>query len=431
MAPTIDPTGTQATSGAAFRGWWIVAVGLIAQAITIGLTIIPFGFFISPLTQEFDASVAEIQLGLAIFFVAVPLVGGLVGRLLDTRSIRGVMTGGALIMAASFCAMSFASSLWQLAVLFGLGAAAGMSMSGPLPATTVIAKWFDRKRGIAVGIASTGPLVGGVLLTPLAGWLLESVGWRPTLLVFGGISALLAPLAFVVVRNSPLDVGQEVDGGADAESAPSAGAGDPELSTAEILKDRNFWALALSSGIVFGLGGGWGANSPRFAEDLGYSAQHMATLIGASSLAGVLATLMFGAMADRVGNRALFWVCIAGQGGALLVLGTEPGELVFTTAIILYGFTGGGLLPVYASFVGKLFGAASFGNAMGLAGLVMLPFGAAAPVVAGAVRDNTGSYVPALFGFSFAFALSAALLILIRTPRADIPAYAEAAKEPA
>ena len=113
----------------------------------------------------------------------------------------------------------------------------------------------------------------------------------------------------------------------------------------------------------------------------------------------------------------------------MLILGTAPADALFAFGIVLYGFASGGLLPVYASTIGRLFGAASFGSVMGLAGLVMLPFGAAAPVVAGAVRDATGSYVSALFGFSLAFAVSCALLALIRAPQRDLPAYADGAKE--
>ena len=413
-----------------FRGWWIVVVGLIAQAVTIGLTIIPFGFFLSPLGAEFGAPIAELQLGLAIFFIAMPLVGGLVGRILDNGSIRAVMACGSLILAASFLGMSFATELWQLGALFGVGAAAGVTMAGPLPATTVIAKWFDRNRGLAVGIASTGPLVGGVLLTPLAGWLLDSFGWRVTLQIFAAIAASIAPLALAIVRNTPRDLRQEVDGGAGDSANPVAPAGR-ELAAGEILRQRNFWALALGIGIVFGLGGGWAANSPRFGEDLGYSAQHMSVLIGVASLGGVVATLVFGALADRLANRPLLWLCIAGQSAALFILGTAPAQALFSAGFVLFGIAGGGLLPVYASFIGRLFGAPSFGSVMGLAGLVMLPFGAAAPVVAGAVRDATGSYVSALFGFALAIALGGALLALIRTPATPAPEYAGAAKEPA
>jgi MFS family permease len=429
MTRAPDRAATPVRANPPFRGWWIVAVGLMAQAITIGLTIIPFGFFTTPLVEEFGASIAEVALGLGIFTITMTAVGGLIGRLLDNGSIRAVMACGSLVMAASFYAMSLATELWQLAALFGLGVASGVTMAGPLPATTVIAKWFDRKRGFAVGIASTGPLVGGALLTPLVGWLLDTTGWRETLQIFAGISILIAPLALIVVRNTPEDIGQRVDGSTD-ETATQAGASSGrELSAREILHSRNFWALALAIGIVFGLGTGWSANVPRFGEDLGHAGPRMSILIGVASAAGAIATLIFGGLADRVGNRALLWACISGQGSALLILATAPADALFAVGIVLFGFAGGGLLPVYAAYIGRLFGAASFGSVMGLAGLVMLPFGATAPVLAGAVRDATGSYVAALFGFSLAFAASCALLALIRSSHTQPSAYAAGGKE--
>jgi MFS family permease len=420
-----------ASEKAAFRGWWIVAVGLLSQAITVGLTIIPFGFFTTPIVEEFGASRAQVQAGLALFMLAMTGAGGLVGRLLDRGSIRAVMACGSLTMAACFLALSFATALWQLGALFGVGVAFGVAMAGPLPATTVIAKWFDRKRGAAVGVAATGPLVGGALLTPLVGVLLESSGWRGTLQVFAGISAMIAPFALLVVRNSPDELGQLVDGAPATSPVDEDVSVTPPLEPGEILRSRNFWALALGIGLVFGFGGGWGANVPPFGEDMGYSAQHMSLLIGVSSGLGVLSTLAFGALADRLDNRALLWAAIGAQTAALLLLFSLPADPLFTLGVLLFGFAGGGLLPVYASFIGRLFGAASFGSVMGLGGLVMLPFATAAPVIAGSIRDTTGSYVLALFSFALALTFGAALLAAIRRPARETAEYVGVREEPA
>ena len=398
-----------------FRGWWIVAVAFVAQAITIGLTIIPYGLFTTPIVEDFDTSIATVQGGLALFILVMTGAGSWIGGLLDHRSIRAIMTSGSLLMALCFLAMSLATELWQLALLFGAGAGCAVAMAGPLAATTVIAKWFDEKRGLAVGIAAMGPPAGGLLLTPLAGWLLGDLGWRGTLQVFACISALLAPFAWLVVRDTPGDVGQNVDG-RDTDVPGQAMATTPGWSAREILSNRNFWGLALAMGIVFGLGGGWNANAPRFGEDLGYSLQHMSTLIGIAAGLGIPATLLFGTLADRYDNRTLLWSGIGMQTAAFLLLWTLPGEALFTGAILLFGFAGGGLLPVYAAFIGRLFGPASFGSVMGLAGLVMLPFGVGAPVIAGAVRDTIGSYESALLAFALAFALGASMLAWIREP---------------
>lgn len=403
-----------------FRGWWIVAVAFASQGIAIGLTIIPYGLFATPITEEFGASVGEFQTGLALLTLVMTGAGSLIGRLLDRGSIRVVMACGSLLMAVAFYAMSFATQLWQLALAFGVVASVGVAMAGPLPATTVIAKWFDRKRGRAVGMAALGIPVAGLVLTPLAGQLLVAHGWRGALQVFAGISLSIAPMALAVVRNTPESVGQRVDGelaGGDAEEEPEG----PVQSVRDIVGSRNFWVLATAVGLVFGFGGGWNANAPRFGEDLGYTGERMATLIGMAAGLGAPATLLFGVLADRWDNRVLLITAIAAQAAALATFWTEPSEAVFIAAFLAFGFAGGALLPVYAAFVARLFGAGSFGTVMGLAGLVMLPFGAAAPVIGGALRDASGSYESALATFTVAFVLGAVLLAFVSLAADEAP----------
>jgi len=126
------------------------------------------------------------NLGLSILGVVMALAGVVVGPLLDRYSIRAFMVVGALLNGLAFAAMSQATELWHLAVLFGGCVAVGVAMFGPLAANTVVAKWFDKYRGRAVGIASMGPPTGGLILAVASGWLMESYGWRATLWCFPG-----------------------------------------------------------------------------------------------------------------------------------------------------------------------------------------------------------------------------------------------------
>jgi len=402
-----------------FHGWWIVAVAFGAQAVTIGLTIIPFGLFTSPLVDEFGLSIAEVQFGVSAFLLVMAGASAAVGPLLDRHSIRSLMALGSVILSLSFLGMSVANEPWQLWILFGLGAAVGVALAGPLAATTVIAKWFDEKRGLAVGVAAMGPHAGGFLFTPLAGAWIADFGWRETLQIFAGIAIFIAPLAWIAVRNSPDEVGQSVDGLASAPENLEANSDEGGWTVSEILHNRNFWALALVIGIVFGIGGGWGANAPRFGEDLGYSVQHISILIGIAAGLGVPGTLLFGYLADRFDNAWLIRIVISMQIISFMTLASQPGEALFTGAILFFGFAGGGLLPTYASFIGRLFGPSSFGSVMGLAGLVGLPFVTLAPIVAGAVRDSSGSYAGALIVFAISLALGVAGLSLIRAQPAQ------------
>jgi MFS family permease len=400
-----------------YYGWRIVAVAFVAQAITIGLTLIPFSLFITPLVDEFGLPVAQIQIGMGLFTLVMMGAGAGVGVLLDRLSIRVIMTAGACLIALSFLLMSVALQPWQLGALFGVGVGTGVAMAGPLAATTVIARWFDERRGLAMGLASMGPPFGGLVLTPAAGWLLGELGWRVVLQVFACCALALGPLCFLVIRNSPADVGQATDGRPIGAVPKNPGVSPKEWSAPEIIRSRNFWALALGVGIVFGLGGGWNANVARFGEELGYSGQAMSTLIGIAAGLGIPSTLLLGRLADGFAPRLLLWCCMAGNVLAFLILWTLPSFSLLVTALFIFGFAGGGFLPVYATFIGRLFGPASFGRVMGLGGIVMLPFGGFSPVLIGAMRDSSGSYKGALLLLAIATVLGASFLAWVKAPR--------------
>ena len=406
-----------------FRGWAIVAVAFAAQALSIGLSIIPYGLFIQPIIVEFDASVMIANGGIAVLFFVMTIAGTIVGPLVDRHSIRAIMVGGAIVMSASFALMSITSSLLQLGMLFGVGVAIGVAMLGPLPASAVVVKWFDRKRGRALGIAAIGPFAGGLALTPLVGALIESVGWRVSLQCFSVGVLGIVPFIWIVIRNRPEDVGQLPDGepARDVEGDAVVPNGGEIWTTRQILTARNFWALALGVGIVFGLGSGWNANAPKYAADLGYSIEEAGYLLAVAAGIGIPGTLLFGALADRADGRRLLWIAITAQALAFGALWSEPSYIGLIGTMAVFGFFAGALMPVYASLIGKFFGPLSFGNVMGLAGLVMMPFGALAPPLAGYLRDSNGDYASTLQLFIAGMAISAVCLGFLRTrPRSAV-----------
>lgn len=403
-----------------FRGWWIVGVAFATQAVSIGCSIGTFSLFIKSIVEEFGTSYAEVNAGIAIMTVLMTGAGPIVGPMLDRRSIRGVMLIGAGLCSSSLLLLSFSSELWQLGLLFGVSLAVGVAMLGPLASATVVAKWFESKRGRALGIANMGAPAGPFFFAPLAGWLIDAVGWRSTLQVYAGLSLLVMPLIVLVIRNQPSDLGQVPDGGtgSTAPMPPHQVSSDrPGPADAMgLVRDRNFWAIAVAIGIVFGVGGGWNAQIVPFASDLGIEARSAALAVGLTAGVAILGTFLFGTLADTVSHRGLLWSLIAAQIVAFAAFRTLPSPTVFYALLSFFALAAGGFLPVYASLVARTFGPASFGRVMGTAGLVMLPFGFAAPIVAGALRDAAGSYTSAFSVFIVSFAVSAAVLLLVRLP---------------
>ena len=401
-----------------FRGWPIVGIAFFAQLLAFGCTISVYGLFIPVLTGEFGASFMTANLGLSILMVVMALAGVVVGPLLDRYSIRVLMAVGALLNAVSFAAMSRATELWQLAVLFGGCLAVGVALFGPLAANTVVAKWFEEYRGRAVGIASMGPPTGGMVLAVLSGVLIEDFGWRTTLLIFGALHLLIIPAIWWVIRSNPQELGQLPDGKPRDDSKPVAVGEGRNWATGEVFRSVNFWSLAAALGIVGAVAGAFNANVIPYGGDLGIGLREASLFVSVIGATAIVGTVAFGALADRVDNRLLLWIAVGLQAVPFVVLRVvEPSYAVLFGAVLVFGVAAGGLAPLVASAVGQGFGALSFGRVMGFIGPVTLPFGFVGPPLVGYLRQTTGSYLAAFDLFLVGFVIAAIVLIGLRLPR--------------
>src|ERR1700712_3505811 len=176
MEMTQSRDGSELRPPRLYRGWTVLT-GAFVALLFAGIVHTSFGFFIVPVSQELHISRADTNNWLSMMSVGSALFAPIAGRLIDRFSIRLVMAIGAIILAASFIAISQTSSLWLL-LLLALPVAFGTDCAGALSASTVAARWFRRRRGRAlmiVGIASTG---SGVTLAPLVAYLVGTHGWR-------------------------------------------------------------------------------------------------------------------------------------------------------------------------------------------------------------------------------------------------------------
>jgi MFS family permease len=241
----------------------------------MGFSLFSFSLFVPSLMEEFQGSRAVVTLGFSLMFSSMTLVGPFVGRMLDTKSVRGLMVTGAVINASCLALMSRATELWQLGVLFGGGIAIGTAMLGPLASATVVTRWFDRQRGRAQGLVNMGGPAGGLLGAPLGGYLLATYGWRSTVLVFSATTLIVIPVIWLVVRNRPEDLGQAPDGVArdpapqDASATTSVDVEAGEWTTVGMFRFPGLWLLGLAIAAIASTGSGWGANLAVYAEDLG------------------------------------------------------------------------------------------------------------------------------------------------------------------
>ncbi len=402
---------------AVFYGWWIVAAAVIAQAFAVGLTQYAFPLFLKPVAEEFGASRSEVASGYSGLAVVMALLGPFVGRALDRGSIRAVLCAGALGMAVGFAAIAAAPQLWLLGLLFAGLVGAGAVAAGPLSTSKLVANWFVRRRGFALGISATGTSFGGFAIPPLLALAIERFGWRGAAVAMAAALVLLALpiLAFTVVGH-PEERGLAPDGDALEPGVQTAFASPAAQTSLALLRDRNFLAITIAIGSVFAILAGLLTNLHAYATDLGIPAERASLLFSSLSACGIAGKLGFGAIADRRSKRALVWTAMALLAAFLGVLLARPGFGWLVLASGVAGFALGGFLPLWGALIGDCFGREAFGRVMGTMGPLMLPLNVAALQLAPWSFDATGSYDVALRAFLGWVAVAAGALGFVRVP---------------
>ncbi len=425
------PVTTIAAPGPAgtgpFHGWRIVGVMFVTQMVAVGSVTYGYSLFIKPIGADLGASRAQLSLGMIGLMLVMMLVGPFVGRALDRYSIRWIVAGGGALMGAGLALMSVAPSLLTLALCFWIPVGLGHMVAGPATASKLVAGWFERRRGIALGISAVGTSAGGFLAPPLIAGAIATWGWRGALVLLGVISVIVVvPAALAVIVNRPEDMGLVPDGGPRvADTDPRAGAPPAELwSVRRVLRHPSYWGLALGFGAPFAVSTAVTTFLHAYGTDHGLSATAAAWMLSLLSAGGVIGKLGFGALADRIAPRTLTWTGIGLQALFLVLLLGEPSHVTIFAAGFLGGLSLGGLLPMNGILVAAAFGPVSFASVMGLMGPVMTPMIIAALTVSGFLYSEAHGYDRVLQVLLCGSALAAAALLLVRPAAPGAPGQA-------
>jgi MFS family permease len=429
----------------AFYGWRIVGVCFLTLFVSVGFGFYSFGPFFKALAAEFGGGRLGIGVGLAVFNLTNGLVAPFLGRALDGGSARRIMTAGTLLLVAGLLGVSQVRSLGQFYLVLGGVMALGAALIGGLTASTLVANWFVRRRGMALGIATMGISMSGVVMAPVATTLIEHLGWRWAFVVYAGLTAVLVlPVVRLFVVDRPEDLGLHPDGAAVGEdeleeAGPGAGEGPagiepvpalppsgarpllrpPLPSWTAPLRERSFWIIAVVVALNFCANGAVLTHIIAHATDLGFAPVRAAFVLSCIAGLGVVGKVLFGWISDRIDKRAALWLASALQmGGVALFLAVEsyPGLL---GGAAVFGLGMGGLVPLWGTLIGACYGRRSFGRVMGLMSPLMLPIQILGVPFAGWVFDRWGSYTLAFETFLVVYFASMLVLALLRLPSVD------------
>jgi len=354
------------------------------------------------------------------------------GIIVDKYGPRLVMvTGGALILLG-LTLTSRMTEVWQFYLFFSLLVAMGGSLAHGVPAVSTIRKWFIRKAGLAVALASVGGALGLAVTAFLVPSLIQAFGWRRSWFYIGlssGVSIML--LAGLVVRKDPESVGLRPDGDIQDRAGRNPIIGEktmvtmevePSWSLKETIRTRSYWCLvAANTFLLLSLDGSLG-HLAAFGMDVTRNAglpdkQGMSLIKPAVFLMAVtamLGALTGGSLSDRFGRKPVFYVGIGGYGCSLfcsvLIATILPSLWWFLINGAVGGFVFGLTMPLWTPYMGDLFGRASLGALMGVNVFFSGFIGGSGPLLFGWIFDRTGSYAAA-YGLGTVLAFTAIILI--------------------
>ena len=382
-----------------YSGWTILGTCLVFQALIIGTVYFSYTLAVGEWLSDsqLDVSLTYVMAPITVLTLCQSIVSPLVGYALDRYSIRLMVCFGVFLVSLGYVLMSFVSSFVFIVFIYGSFIVVGVSLAGPLAAQTLAARWFNEKRGFAIGLVTTGTSIGGVLMAPTIAILYESIGWRETHFSLGIMFVvIIIPLVWTIIRNSP----SHPDG---LEQAPSFDKSEATIlsqkiwATSEILREPNFWVVVLSFLPLVIVFSSIQQHLQPFGTNLGLNPMQVAVLVSVFASVMIGGKIFFGVMADRFDHRILFFLSLFICFFVVLGFLTQSSYQAILLFTGLLGFSSGGFLPLIGAIIASRFGAASFGSVMGLVG-PFLAISAFGPILFSRMYELEGSYTLALYG---------------------------------
>jgi MFS family permease len=399
-----------------FYGWWIVGACFFISLYVGAVIFYGFTAFIEPLVREFGWSYTQVSFASSLRGVEMSLLAPLVGFLVDRLGSRRLIFWGVITIGVGFILLSLTQSLWMfyagfILIAFGGGGCTAVVLS------QVVACWFQRDVGKALGVMTSGVGASGLMI-PVIVWLIDALGWRTAMVVLGGgMWAIGIPLSFVI-RDTPEGCGLHPDGREPV--APAAGktkettgpaAGVQEYSFREALKHRAFLFLALGEGVRMMAVSAVIIHIMPYLNLLGIPRTTAGLLAAATTVLSIAGRFCFGWLADFIDKRYIIAVCFAMMGLGLLALCRVDAFWFMILFLVLFPSGFGGAMVLRGAIVRDYYGRGSFGRLLGIVMGVSAVGGVIGPTLAGYAFDTQGSYIFIWVTLAVAIALATVLLL--------------------
>ncbi|HIL62440.1 MAG: MFS transporter [Pseudohongiellaceae bacterium] len=381
-----------------YYGWKIVAAILVLLTFSSGLSFYNHAIYLNALAARPVFTVQSVSVAVSIFFFSGGISGLGVARWVQDFDPRWCICTGAILSFIALTVLAYVNSVWQLYLVYAVFGM-GFSASSLIPATTLVTRWFRKRRAMALSIASTGLSLGGVILTPLSVLMVESLTFETAAPLMGVLYLIgVIPVALIWLRPDPTAMGLSIDGERAGPIIQISGAAENLGSSVDKKVDvsldgltfkqarsgRFFWGVA--SGYIFLMMAQVGGIAHQFGlarEQLTES--QTAIAIAILPVASIVGRLIGGWIVDQMSIRAFAIFMMVLQGLSLSLLATGVNAVTLCLGLGLFGVTVGNLLMLQPLLIAEAFGVRDYARIFSVANLLSSWGTAAGPAVLGFV----------------------------------------------
>jgi MFS family permease len=409
----------------AHYAWIILAAMFLATLVGMGVRSAP-GVIIVPLQRAFGWEVATISGAVSLNILLSGLLGPFMAALLDRFGLKRTILASLYLLLAGAMGSAMMTEAWQLYLTWGVMVGVGSSGGAIGIGAAVVNRWFQTRRGFAMGVMISANAAGQLIFLPVLAGLSQAHGWQSVSLAVSLAVAALIPLMLLVMADRPDLVGQRPYGAITDPAPQGAGAANPVTGAFAALRkaSRNvdFWLLAGSFGVCgFSANGLVGTHMIAYCVDNGMAELLAASLLASLGIFSLIGSTISGWLTDRYNPRVILFYVYGLRGLALLVVPFTPFDPVSLTIFaIIYGLDWIATGPPTFALVNETFGERAAPVVISWIFVVHQIGGALASLGAGSVRGLSGSYMLAYLAAGLACMMAALLVTRVRHRRAVV-----------
>lgn len=379
-----------------YYGWKVVVGLMIVLTFASGLSFYNHAIYLNALATQQGFSVSTASLAVSVFFLSSGVAGLLVGKWVQEFDVRLSFTVGAILCFLALSCLALVTELWQLLLLYTVFGA-GFAASALLPATTLITRWFRRRRAMALSVASTGLSLGGVIVTPFSVYLVENFGFSTAAPVMGLMYLVgVIPVSWLYLQPEPAALGLRIDGGRlsaedgqQQQQTAARSAGEQGVSLREARRGKLFWGISLAYVFLLLAQVGGIAHQYGLAREL-LSESQTALAVAILPVASIIGRLIGGYLVEQMAIRRFAIAMIMTQVTSLLLLASGVSVWTLFVGLFMLGTSVGNLLMLQPLLLAEAFGVREYARIFSISNLMSSWGTAAGPALMGVVYAASG-----------------------------------------